>query len=154
MKFVAVTACPTGIAHSQMAAEKLQQVAAAAGHDIEVEIQGAMGTQNELSPDVIEGADAVVVAADTAIEGDERFDHKPVVSRPVGDAVTDATGVLRAAVEAAATAREGVAAAADHPEDDRSRDTDGVATRDAEDRTSESVSWVTKQVRRLRRLFG
>ena len=49
MKFVAVTACPTGIAHSQMGAENLEQEAQKRGHDIEVEIQGAMGAENELS---------------------------------------------------------------------------------------------------------
>ncbi len=59
MKLVAVTACPTGIAHSAMAAEALEVAARAAGHDIEVEIQGAAGGPG-LSPATIAAAAAVV----------------------------------------------------------------------------------------------
>lgn len=66
MKFVAVTACPTGIAHSQMAAENLEQEAAKQGHEITVEIQGAMGAENELTAADIEAADAAIIAADTS----------------------------------------------------------------------------------------
>ena len=57
MKLVAVTSCPTGIAHSQMAAENLEQTAPEMGHDIHVEVQGAMGAENELSPETIADAD-------------------------------------------------------------------------------------------------
>ena len=58
MKFVAVTSCPTGIAHTYMAAEGLEQAAKAAGHQIEVETQGAAGLE-KLSPETIAAADAV-----------------------------------------------------------------------------------------------
>ncbi|MFC7238010.1 PTS fructose transporter subunit IIB [Saliphagus sp. GCM10025317] len=100
MKFVAVTACPTGIAHSHMAAENLERVAEASGHEIDVEVQGAMGTENELSGELIGAADAVIIAAATSVERD-RFDGKPLVAAPVRDAVDDAEGLLGRAVEVA-----------------------------------------------------
>ncbi|RKD98011.1 PTS fructose transporter subunit IIB [Halopiger aswanensis] len=100
MKFVAVTSCPTGIAHSQMAAENLERVAAANGHEIIVEVRGAMGRENELSSDDIATADAVIVAAETAV-GRDRFEGTPVVEAPVKAAVTDADGLLEQAAEAA-----------------------------------------------------
>lgn len=93
MNFVAVTSCPTGIAHSQMAAENLEQTATNAGHDIKVEIQGAMGAENELTADEIAAADAVIIAADTAVSRD-RFEGKPVVKGTVKDAVNDAEGLI------------------------------------------------------------
>lgn len=100
MKFVAVTSCPTGIAHSQMAAENLEQTAAEQGHEITVEVQGAMGAENELSAADIDAADAVIIAADTSVSRD-RFDDVPVVKGTVKDAVNDAAGLLERAVEAA-----------------------------------------------------
>ncbi|WP_254273542.1 PTS fructose transporter subunit IIB [Haloarcula marina] len=100
MNFVAVTACPTGIAHSQMAAENLEQTAAEQGHDIEVEIQGAMGAENELSAADIADADAVIIAADTAVSQD-RFDDVPVVKGTVKSAVNDVEGLLAEAVDVA-----------------------------------------------------
>ncbi|WP_247002178.1 PTS fructose transporter subunit IIB [Halosolutus gelatinilyticus] len=98
MKFVAVTSCPTGIAHSQMAAENLQQVAEANGHEIDVEVQGAMGQENELSSEAIAAADAVILATDTSISTD-RFDGKTIVEGTVKDAVNDAEGLLERAIE-------------------------------------------------------
>jgi len=89
MKIVAVTSCPTGIAHSQMAAENLERTAEELGHDISVEIQGAMGAENELSAERIAAAGAVVIAADTSVSRD-RFEGKPVVKGTVKDAVNDA----------------------------------------------------------------
>lgn len=100
MKLVAITSCPTGIAHSQMAAENLEQSAEAAGHDISVEVQGAMGTEDELTAEEIEAADAAIVAADTSVSTD-RFDDTPLVKGTVKDAVNDADGMLAEAVERA-----------------------------------------------------
>lgn len=100
MKFVAVTSCPTGIAHSQMAAENLEQTARSNGHEIDVEVQGAMGQENELSSEAIEAAEAVIIAADTSVNRD-RFADTPVVDAPVKEAVNDADGLLERAVEAA-----------------------------------------------------
>ena len=100
MKLVAVTSCPTGIAHSQMAAENLQTNAEELGHEISVEVQGAMGAQNELTAEEIAEADAVIIAADTSVSRD-RFEDKPVVKGTVKDAVNDAESLIREAVELA-----------------------------------------------------
>lgn len=100
MKFVAVTACPTGIAHSQMAAENLEQTASEQGHEINVEIQGAMGAENELSESDIAAADAAIIAADTSVNRD-RFDEIPLIKGTVKDAVNDVDALIAKAVEAA-----------------------------------------------------
>jgi fructose-specific phosphotransferase system IIB component len=94
MKIVAVTACPTGIAHTYMAAEKLEKTAKALGHQIKVETQGAMGIENELTATDIKAADAVIFAVDIQVEQRERFDGKKVVQVPVQDAIKDPKGVL------------------------------------------------------------
>lgn len=98
MKLVAVTACPTGIAHSQMAAENLEQTAENLGHEMKVEVQGAMGAENELSADDVADADAVIIASDTAVNRD-RFEGKPVVKGTVKDGVNDAEGLISKARE-------------------------------------------------------
>jgi len=98
MKFVAVTACPTGIAHSQMAAENLETTAEERGHEIHVEVQGAMGTENEIPADAIAEADAVIIAADTSVPTD-RFDGEIVVKGSVKDGVNDPGGLIDEAVE-------------------------------------------------------
>jgi len=84
MKLIAVTACPTGIAHTYMAAEQLQKTAQKLGHSIKVETQGAMGIENELSADDVASAEAVILASDVCIERAERFDRLRRISVPVG----------------------------------------------------------------------
>ncbi|AUV81789.1 PTS sugar transporter subunit IIC [Salinigranum rubrum] len=96
MKIVAVTACPTGIAHSQMAAENLETTAEEMGHDIKVEVQGSMGAQNELTSEDIAEADVVIITADTSVQRD-RFEGKPLVKKTVKDGVNDAKGVIQEA---------------------------------------------------------
>ncbi len=98
MNFVAVTSCPTGIAHSQMAAENLETTAEEMGYEIRVEVQGAMGAQDELSADEIDGADAAIVATDTSVSHD-RFENLPVVDGTVKDGVNDAEGLIERAIE-------------------------------------------------------
>jgi fructose-specific phosphotransferase system IIB component len=83
MKIVAVTACPTGIAHTYMAAEQLEKHARKLGHTIKVETQGAMGIENELTQGEIDTADVVLLAADIAIEKEERFARARQVRVPV-----------------------------------------------------------------------
>ncbi|WP_129115836.1 PTS fructose transporter subunit IIB [Halegenticoccus tardaugens] len=112
MKFVAVTSCPTGIAHSQMGAENLRTTAEELGHEISVEVQGAMGAQDELTADEIAEADAVVIAADTAISRD-RFEGKPVVKSTIKEAVNDAEGLLERAEELAREGDTGAASTTD-----------------------------------------
>jgi len=100
MRFVAVTSCPTGIAHTYMAAEALEQAARAAGHEIEVETQGAAGS-DPIAPATIAAADAVIFAADVEVRDRERFAGKPLVTVSVKRAVNDAAGLVVEAERAA-----------------------------------------------------
>jgi len=101
MKLVAVTSCPTGIAHTYMAAESIEQAAKAAGHSITVETQGAAGAE-PIPADVIAAADAVIFAADVEVRDHERFAGKPLVTAPVKRAINDGPGLVAEAVQAAA----------------------------------------------------
>lgn len=83
---VAVTACPTGIAHTYMAADSLKAKAAEMGVDIKVETRGSSGAKNVLTPEEIENAVGVIVAADTKVEMD-RFNGKHVLETPVADGI-------------------------------------------------------------------
>lgn len=94
MKIVAVTACPTGIAHTYMAAEKLAKTARELGHQIKVETQGAMGIENELSASDIKSADGVIFAVDIEVDRRERFDGKKIVQVPVRDAIKNPSGII------------------------------------------------------------
>jgi PTS system fructose-specific IIB component len=105
MKLVAITSCPTGIAHSQMAAENLEQTADKLGHEIRVEIQGAMGAEDELGSDEIAEADAVIIAADTSVNRD-RFEGKPLEKGTVKEAVNDAESLVNRAIEKAGGSTE------------------------------------------------
>jgi fructose PTS system EIIBC or EIIC component len=99
MKFVAVSSCPTGIAHTYMAAEALEQAGRAAGHEVVVETQGAAGSV-PLDPAVIADADGIIYAADLEVRDKERFAGKPFIDVGVKKAVHDAPGVVAQAVEA------------------------------------------------------
>ncbi|HGA0290619.1 TPA: fructose PTS transporter subunit IIA, partial [Streptococcus agalactiae] len=83
---VAVTACTTGIAHTYMAEEALKKKAAEMGVGIKVETNGASGVGNKLTSSDIARAKGVIIAADKAVEMD-RFDGKPLVSRPVANGI-------------------------------------------------------------------
>ena len=97
MKIVAVTACPTGIAHTYMAAEQLERTAKALGHTIHVETQGSMGIENELSASDIAATDAVILAVDIGIEHRDRFNGKRIVEVGVAEAIKNPKGVLERA---------------------------------------------------------
>jgi len=97
MKFVAVTACPTGIAHTYMAAEQLEKTAKKLGHIIKVETQGAMGIENELSQAEIDAADTAIFAADIAVEKSERFARIRKVQVPVQAALKDPAAIFEKA---------------------------------------------------------
>ncbi|WP_026909737.1 PTS fructose transporter subunit IIC [Patulibacter minatonensis] len=102
MRIVAVTACPTGIAHTYMAAESLEVAAKAAGHEITVETQGSAGS-TPLSAEELAQADVAILAADIGVKGRERFAHLPIVEGPVKRGINDAAGMLaeaQAAVDA------------------------------------------------------
>lgn len=94
MNIVAVTACPTGIAHTYMAAERLEKAARRLGHTIKVETQGAMGIENELSADDIARADVVILAAGIAVRNRDRFEGMRIVEVPVQDAIKDPERVV------------------------------------------------------------
>ena len=74
-KLVAVTACPTGIAHTFMAAKKIESWAAKHGYEVKVETQGSDGVKNKLTAQDIASADAVVLAVDVPVDEAERFDN-------------------------------------------------------------------------------
>lgn len=94
MKLVAVTACPTGIAHTYMAAEKLEKTAKKLGHVIKVETQGAMGIENELTQAEVDAAEAAIIATDIAIERAERFQRVRQIRVPVQDALKDPEAIF------------------------------------------------------------
>ncbi|WP_326590145.1 fructose-specific PTS transporter subunit EIIC [Streptomyces sp. NBC_01294] len=86
LKLLAVTACPTGIAHTYMAAEKLQQAADRLGVDMKVETQGSIGAGNVFSDNDVREADGVIIAAGKEV-GRERFAGKRVLSTGVADGI-------------------------------------------------------------------
>ncbi|MVB09831.1 PTS system fructose-specific EIIB'BC component [Caprobacter fermentans] len=92
-KLLAVTACPTGIAHTYMAAEALQKAAKEKNVSIKVETRGSVGVENRLSEEEIAEAHAIIVAAD--MDADEgRFKGKPVVRVGAGAAIKDPGGLI------------------------------------------------------------
>ncbi|QJY50482.1 PTS fructose transporter subunit IIC [Pseudonocardia broussonetiae] len=100
MKLLAITACPTGIAHTYMAAEALEQAAADAGHEMVVETQGSAGTTPFTDAQIAE-ADAIILAADVAVRDEERFAHLPTIRTGVKKAISGADLLVAQAVEAA-----------------------------------------------------
>lgn len=99
-RILAITACPTGIAHTFMAAENLEQAAQRLGHEIKVETHGSIGVENELTAEDIDRADAVVVAADKQVDL-ARFAGKRVVTAPVADGIRRPEELIREALAAA-----------------------------------------------------
>ena len=85
-KLLAVTACPTGIAHTYMAAESLQKAAGEKNIPIKVETRGAVGVENELTAAEIAEAHAIIIAADTDVD-EARFAGKPVVKVAVAQGI-------------------------------------------------------------------
>jgi fructose PTS system EIIBC or EIIC component len=114
VKFVAVTSCPTGIAHSEMAAEALEVAAREKGHQIDVEVQGAAGGP-PIDPATIAGADAVIFAVDANVRDRDRFAHLPAVEVRTRAAIDRAGAIVDQAVAAAeaAPARATVGAGGD-----------------------------------------
>ncbi|MGQ7298103.1 PTS fructose transporter subunit IIABC [Quadrisphaera sp. KR29] len=96
---VAVTACPTGIAHTYMAADSLVAAAERAGITLKVETQGS-GATTPLPASLIESADAVIFATDVPVKGRERFAGKPVVASGVKRAINEPDAMLAEALTA------------------------------------------------------
>lgn len=97
-RIVAVTACPTGIAHTYMAAEALEQKAKELGVSIKVETNGSGGAKNVLTPQEIQEADGVIVAADKNVEM-VRFDGKPVIMTNVSKGINEPEVLIQAVID-------------------------------------------------------
>ena len=95
-KIVAITACPTGIAHTFMAAEALKKAAAQRGYEIKVETQGLVGAKNALTEEEIAAADVVIIGADTHVDK-ARFAGKALYETSVGRALKETDKVLQEA---------------------------------------------------------
>jgi PTS system fructose-specific IIC component len=100
VKFVGVTSCPTGIAHSSMAAEAIEEAARERGHECEVEVQGASGGP-AISSDKIREADAVIFAVDAGVKDRDRFAHLPHVQVRTREAIDKAPSIIERAEKAA-----------------------------------------------------
>lgn len=87
MKIVAVTACPTGVAHTYMAKKALEDAAHKLGHTIKVETQGAIGVENEITMQDIQEADVAILAVEVGIAKKERFKDIKTVNIPVNTAI-------------------------------------------------------------------
>lgn len=96
-KLLAVTSCPTGIAHTYMAAEALEKAAKAADCQIKIETRGSAGAKNVLTAEEIEAADCIIVAADAKVPMD-RFNGKKVISCQVSDGIGKADQLVKQAM--------------------------------------------------------
>lgn len=107
-KLLGVTGCPTGIAHTFMAAEALKQAAEAAGAQIKVETNGAIGVEDALTPEDIAAADCIIVACDKKVDM-ERFNGKPVIEVPVAAGIQKAAELVAQAMRGEVPVRGGAA---------------------------------------------
>ncbi|MFV0393082.1 MAG: PTS fructose-like transporter subunit IIB [Coprobacillaceae bacterium] len=94
MKIVAVTACPSGVAHTYLAAESLEVAAKKLGITMHVETQGSIGIENEITKKEIEEANAVILTNNIGIKNEDRFKGKPVVRVSAGDCINKAEAIL------------------------------------------------------------
>ena len=101
MKFVVVTSCATGIAHTCMAAEALDRACKAKGHEMVIETQGA-GGYKPTPADVIASADAIIFANDVRIRDEDRFDGCKIVKSIPKEAIKNAAGLIEQAEALAA----------------------------------------------------
>ncbi len=107
-KIVAVTGCPTGIAHTYMAAEAIEKKAKESGYEVKVETRGSGGAKNVLTAEDIEHADGIIVAADTKVPMD-RFHGKRVVITKVADGINKPAQLIEEALSGKAPVYEGKA---------------------------------------------
>ena len=94
MKIIGVTKCPTGIAHTYMAAARLEKECERLGYEVKVETQGSQGTENKLTKREIAKADYVIIAADVVIEEPERFYGKRVLKTRIKPLLKNTQGVF------------------------------------------------------------
>ena len=110
-KILAVTGCPTGIAHTYMAAEGIEKAAKAKGCFVKVETRGSGGAKNVLTAQEIAEADCIIIAADTQVPMD-RFDGKRVIERQVSDGINKADELIELAMSGSAPVFKSANAAA------------------------------------------
>lgn len=82
MKIVGIAACTAGIAHTYIAKEKLINAAEKAGHQIHIETQGTIGTEDEIPSELLKNADIAIIAADVKVSGKERFENMKTIEIP------------------------------------------------------------------------
>jgi PTS system fructose-specific IIB component len=95
MKIVGIAACTSGIAHTYIAKEKLMKAAKELGHEIHIETQGTIGTEDELKDSDIKNADIVIVAADINVGGKERFVGKKIINIPTNIAIKSPKTIIK-----------------------------------------------------------
>ncbi|KEQ18507.1 PTS fructose-like transporter subunit IIB [Endozoicomonas numazuensis] len=94
MKMLAVTSCPSGVAHTYMAAEALENAAREKGWEVKVETQGSYGIENRIELEEVRDADFVLLTKDIAIKEEGRFTGKPIIRVGVADAVKKAPQIV------------------------------------------------------------
>lgn len=94
MKILAVTACPSGVAHTYMAAEALERAAKAKGIEIKVETQGSIGIENRITAEDVKGADVIILTKDMGIKDVERFNGLLTVKVAISDVVRKADQLI------------------------------------------------------------
>ncbi|WP_440897481.1 PTS fructose transporter subunit IIB [Amphibacillus sp. Q70] len=96
MKLVGVTSCPSGVAHTYMAAEALKLAGKKYGVEVLIETQGGSGTEDALDAKDIAEATCVIISSDVGIRGMERFKGKPCVKRSVSELIKQADKIIKA----------------------------------------------------------
>jgi PTS system fructose-specific IIB component len=94
MKIVGIAACTSGIAHTYIAKEKLIRAAIDLGHEVHIETQGTIGTEDELKASDIRNADVVIIAADIKISGKDRFTGKKIYEVPTSLIIKSPKGLI------------------------------------------------------------
>jgi fructose PTS system EIIBC or EIIC component len=93
MKLVAITNCPSGIAHTYMAAEALLMASKSLGQEIKIETQGSIGTENTITVEDLENAAAVIIASDKDIDK-SRFKDIPIIEVNINEAIMDSKEII------------------------------------------------------------
>ena len=104
MKVLAVTACPSGVAHTYMAAEAIAKACKEKGHECKVETQGSIGIENAITEEDVASADFIILTTDMPIKNVERFEKLPKVKVKIGDAVKKSPAII-AKIEKAMASR-------------------------------------------------
>lgn len=94
MKILAVTACPSGVAHTYMAAEAITKKCRDREWEVKVETQGSIGVENRITEEDVRDADAVILTKDMPIKNEERFKGKLIARVAIGDAIKKTDAIL------------------------------------------------------------